>query len=220
MEEGRVGMGGVVGLEGVVRMEGVVGLWGMVGLGEVVDWGIGGSGGIGGSDRVNRDGQPRRVPVTGARKIWGTVKYATAASVTSTLKTLAKLPVDAVFVKRKYKTAQNNRKQVVWWWFVVRGDERVLKDLESNWGSVSIQTAWKLELFMEFEATMSPTPQKQHTIPSDKRSEDLHASANMKQEWLQKTFWEVLQLLTLLTLILTLKLLPLYVQSPPKIGRE
>ena len=60
------------------------------------------------------------------------------------------------------------------------GDERVLKDLESNWGSVSIQTAWKLELVMEFEATMSPTPQKHHTIiPSDKRSEDLHASANM-----------------------------------------
>ena len=65
------------------------------------------------------------------------------------------------------------------WWFVVRGDERVLKDLESNWGSVSIQTAWKLEPVMEFEATMSPTPQKQHTIPSDKRSEDLQASANM-----------------------------------------
>ena len=69
---------------------------------------------------------------------------------------------------------------MVRWWFVVRGDERVLKDLESNWGSVSIQTAWKLELVMEFEATMSPTPQKHHTIiPSDKRSEDLHASANM-----------------------------------------
>ena len=123
------------------------------------------SGGIGGSERVNRDGQPRLVPVTGARNIWGTVKYATAASVTSTLKTLAKLPVDAVFVKRKYKIAQNNRKQVVRW-FVVRG-ERVLKDLEMNWGSVSIQTAWKLERVMEFEATMSPTPQKQHTIPSD-----------------------------------------------------
>ena len=68
---------------------------------------------------------------------------------------------------------------MVRWWFVVRGDERVLKDLESNWGSVSIQTAWKLEPVMEFEAAMSPTPQKQHTIPSDKRSGDLHASANM-----------------------------------------
>ena len=43
---------------------------------------------------------------------------------------------------------------------------------------------------------------------------------HVKQEWLQNTFWEVLQLLTLLTLILTLKRLPLYVQSPPNIGRE
>ena len=103
--------------------------------------GSGGNGGNGGSGGIVGNGG---LGVTGARKIWGTVKYATAASVTSTLKTLAKLPVDVVFVKRKYKTAQNNRKQVVRWWFVVRGDERVLKDLESNWGSVSIQTAWKL----------------------------------------------------------------------------
>ena len=41
--------------------------------------GIGVSGGIGGSYKVNRDGQPRRVPVTDARKIWSTVKYATVA---------------------------------------------------------------------------------------------------------------------------------------------
>ena len=90
--------------------------------------GIGGSGGNGGSGGIAGNGgigQPRCVPITGTRKIWGTVKYATAASVTSTLKTLTKLPVDAVFVKRKYKTAQNNRKQVVQWWFVVRGNERV-----------------------------------------------------------------------------------------------
>ena len=174
---GKGGNGGSGGIGGSGGNGGSGGIVGNGGIGR--SGGIGGSGGIWGSDRVNRDGQPRRVPVTGARKIWGTVKYATAASVTSTLKTLAKLPVDAVFVKRKYKTAQNNKKQVVRWWFVVRGDERVLKDLESNWGSVSIQTAWKLEPVMEFEATMSPTPQKQHTIPSDKRSEDLQASANM-----------------------------------------
>ena len=81
---GNGGSGGIVGNGGIVGSGGIRGIGGSDGI-----RGIGLSGGIGGSDRVNRDGQPRRVPVTDARKIWRTVKYATAASITSTLNTLA-----------------------------------------------------------------------------------------------------------------------------------
>jgi len=44
--------------------------------------------------------QPKQVPVTGTRKIWGTVKLATVAGVVGTLKVLGKVPSDAVLVKR------------------------------------------------------------------------------------------------------------------------
>ena len=70
-------------------------------------------------------------------------------------------------MKRKFKTSTgNNSKQIVRWWFVVRGEEKVLEQLQSEWGSVSIQTAWKLEPVFEFQ---SPPPPLQAT-PSPSNS--------------------------------------------------
>ena len=85
--------------------------------------------------------QPKRVPVTEARKIWGTVKHATVAGVVGTLKVLGKVPSDAVLVKRKYKMARDNPKWVICWWFVVREEESVLRDFEKNWNLISMQTS-------------------------------------------------------------------------------
>lgn len=78
------------------------------------------------------------------RSAWGTLKNTTITGVANTLKVLGKVPVNALIIKRKYKTAKNNSKRVVRWWFVIRGEENIL---QNNWSSVSIQTGWKLEQF-------------------------------------------------------------------------
>ena len=75
---------------------------------------------------------------------------------------LGKVPLDAVTIKRKYKTARSDSKRIVRRWFVVWGDEEVLEQLENDWNSISIQTAWKLESLLEFQresttATVIPT---------------------------------------------------------------
>ena len=71
--------------------------------------------------------------------------------VTNTLKVLGKVPLGTVSIKRKYKTAKSDSKRIVHWWFVVRGDEEVLEQLENDWNTISIQTAWKLEPLLEFQ---------------------------------------------------------------------
>ena len=66
---------------------------------------------------------PKRpwVQISGARKVWGTLKN------TST----AKVPLDSLTIKRKYKTVHKNSRQVVVrWWFVIRGEERILQELQ------------------------------------------------------------------------------------------
>ena len=49
--------------------------------------------------------------------------------------------------------ARDNPQWVICWWFVVREEESVLRDLERNWNSISMQTSWKLEPLVEFEST-------------------------------------------------------------------
>ena len=89
--------------------------------------------------------KPPRVRVNGARKIWGTLKNTTVKGVSNALTVLGKVPSNALTIKRKYKTVNTDSKRVVRWWFVIRGEEKVLEQLENNWSSVGIQTAWKLE---------------------------------------------------------------------------
>ena len=101
--------------------------------------------------------KPLRACVKGARKFWGTLKSTTVTGVTNTLKVLEKVPLGAVTIKRKYKTARSDSKRIVRWWFVVRGYEEVLEQLENDWNSISIQTAWKLEPLLEFQRESTTT---------------------------------------------------------------
>ena len=107
------------------------------------------------SSRPRKTHGPTRVRVTGARKIWGTVKSTTAAAVANALKTLAKAPQNALSVKRKYKI---NAKRVTRWWFVIRGEKSLLEQLPSTWHLVNIQTAWKLEPVFKHQKEDSPQP--------------------------------------------------------------
>ena len=87
-----------------------------------------------------------RVQVSVARKVWGTLRTATATAVSNALKSLTNIPSNSLTVKRKFKTTTGDTsKQIVRWWFVIRGEEKVLEQLQNEWSSVSIQTAWKLE---------------------------------------------------------------------------
>ena len=53
----------------------------------------------------------KRIPVKGARRIWGTVKTATAIAVKITIKQLTTVG-EGVLVKRKYKTAGDESKRM------------------------------------------------------------------------------------------------------------
>ena len=94
------------------------------------------------NSRSNNQNQPKKPPgnwikVDGARKIWGTLRSCTAASVKSAISRVCKN--DTVKVKRKFKTGVQTR-----WWFVLHDSEAVLASLESNWGQLEVQTSWKL----------------------------------------------------------------------------
>jgi len=86
----------------------------------------------------------QRVLVEGKRKIWGTMKTTSTAAVSHTITTLTKTA--GLLVKRKFKTSHGeNSTRVSKWWFVVSGDEEVLKQLDKQWPSVSLQTKWSIE---------------------------------------------------------------------------
>ena len=100
----------------------------------------------------------KRVAVTGARRVWGTVRATTSTAVKTTLQRLTTSSEDGMVVKRKYKTAKDNSKRVTRWWFVVRGTEEALKALEAEWPKVAAQTAWKLEPLYSYDAAGSASP--------------------------------------------------------------
>ena len=114
-----------------------------------------GSGQSSSSDPCNRQPakgpKPPLVEVSGCRKVWGTIKSTTNAAVEKALTNIAKIPENALTVKRKYKVARDGSKRVVRWWFVIRGSEEILQQLQTNWGPIAIQTAWKLEPVFMFD---------------------------------------------------------------------
>ena len=112
-----------------------------------------------------------RVQVSGARKVWGTLKTTTATAVSNALKSLTNIPSNSLTVKRKFKTTtRDTSKQIVHWWFVIRGEEKVLERLQNEWSSVSIQTAWKLEPLLEFQKPTANSFQASHSIATLDRS--------------------------------------------------
>ena len=60
---------------------------------------------------------------------------------------------------QKYKTSRNNPVKVTKWWFVIRGEESMLQELETEWSVIAVQTAWKLEPVHYEENPVSDNPQ-------------------------------------------------------------
>ena len=77
--------------------------------------------------------------MVGTRRIWGTLKNSTAASIKSVISRLCK--VSEICVRRKDKEDIVSKQSK--WWYVVH--ESVLVCLESNWEQINLQTSWKLE---------------------------------------------------------------------------
>ena len=83
-----------------------------------------------------------RQNVSGARRVWGTLRSATHNTVRNTIVHLTKCESNAVQVKRKSKTSRSGKLK---WWFVLHGEECTLVSIESDWEKVSLQTGWRLE---------------------------------------------------------------------------
>lgn len=87
--------------------------------------------------------QGARIIVPGVRRVWGTMKNTSPAAVISTLTKLTSQNLGSkLTVRRKFKESTSGRDR---WWFLLKGEERVLKELEDMWNTVSLQTRWKLE---------------------------------------------------------------------------
>ena len=154
------------------------------GRGNVVNDGIGGGKGEGqhggSGDRVGgaTESTKHREVVNGARRIWGTLRSASAHIVKSTIVKVSKISDDNnLQVKRKYKTLQNGRCK---WWFVIHDSEEAMQDLEAKWESVRLQTGWCLErctkpvnqcpiansIVSNTDASIDPSPDCPMTITS------------------------------------------------------
>ena len=86
--------------------------------------------------------QPQRIRVEGVRRIWGTLKSATTAAVSATLKKLWPA-CSSITLRRKVRVYEDSNKTR--WWFILRGDESILQTMEKDWDRVQMQTNWKLE---------------------------------------------------------------------------
>ncbi len=91
-----------------------------------------------------------RVPVKGARKVWGTLRSTTKVAVENAIKNLTNTSTKGLVVKRKFKTACNDASRVTKWWFVIRGEESVLEELQKEWPTIALQTSWKLEPVLSY----------------------------------------------------------------------
>ena len=90
-----------------------------------------------------------KVPVSGARKVWGTMRETSTSAVITTLTKLTSMTSEQVQARRNFKSINGSSNRIRWW-FVLRGDEDILSILESEWEQVQLQTNWKLEPLLKF----------------------------------------------------------------------
>lgn len=103
----------------------------------------------------NRKGGKAKVKVTGARKIWGTLK---ACSHTTILSTISKLLPSGSKLNFTIKRKTRELGTKIIWWFIVHGSESDLSVLENEWERIELQTSWKLEpCFMPVESIVCDT---------------------------------------------------------------
>ena len=80
--------------------------------------------------------------VTGARKVWGTYLFTSEHAVSTAVKKLTTLGGKEIKVFRKFRRYPGGKPR---WWFVLKSEEDVLIDLETQWSEIELQTKWKLE---------------------------------------------------------------------------
>ena len=81
--------------------------------------------------------RPDKTKVVGARRVWGTMPFVSVNAVSACLSKLTTLG-EQISVRRKYRTRGSDQAQ---WWFVVKGNEKVLEELETQWERVQLHTA-------------------------------------------------------------------------------
>ena len=117
-----------------------------------------------------QDQQARRTPTNGGLKNLAIRKGLRKqmeqgrSGVRNTISSVTKLSSSNLQIKRKYKLSRNNPDTVTKWWFVVRDEESVLLELEREWSSVAMQTAWKLEPVHSY--VEHSTPNESTELPS------------------------------------------------------
>ena len=101
------------------------------------------------SDVNSKQNEARQAPkpsswvkVDGARKVWGTLKSCTAASVKSAISRVCNN--NTVKVKRKFKTGSSTQGIQARWWYILQDSEEALVSLESNWERLALQTSCRL----------------------------------------------------------------------------
>ena len=71
-----------------------------------------------------------KVHIKGKRRVWGTLKAASAVAVKNTICQLTESALDTVQVKRKYKKLKGNK---IRWWHILSGSESDLEALDRKW---------------------------------------------------------------------------------------
>ena len=81
--------------------------------------------------------------VSGARKVWGTLRETTVKAVTGVISKLCPSTIEFK-IKRKTQTGNHYHGHKPRWWFVIHAKEEDLATLESAWSAVFDHTQWKL----------------------------------------------------------------------------
>ena len=139
--------------------------------------------GAGESARANATASLPREEVSGARRVWGTLRSATCTSVKNTISHLTS--VNNFQVKRKVSHSARSGKDK--WWFILKGDEEAMKSLENAWEPVKLQTGWQLEpctkpITPSTSSSNSPTSLMQIVAPegtNPSATEDVNPTPNV-----------------------------------------
>ena len=107
-----------------------------------------------------------RESVSGARRVWGTLRSATCTSVKNSISHLTS--VNDFQVKRKFSHSTRSGKDK--WWFIIKGDEEVMQSLENKWEPVKLQAGWQLEpctkpITLSITSAISSISARQKCVP-------------------------------------------------------
>ena len=87
-------------------------------------------------------GNSEKVRALGVRRVWRTMRSATASTVSSTLKKLTSIG-SKLSIRRRSRPGSNSGKST--YWFIIRSNENILQKLDEEWDQVQMQIGWKLE---------------------------------------------------------------------------